>query len=237
MRLLTLLPLIHIPSKGWSPPRPTAPVPGPSAYGNDQLSVPSMGAIPRSSPLSQMTPAELKRLGATNKKAFFEALLPAALESERLHGVPAAVTLAQAALESGWAASPIGGFNIFGIKGSGPAGSKVVSTKEYLKGKWVTIQDKFALYRNFHEAIVKHGELFHNGYYKKGISEFAKNRDPWKFIDNIGRVYATAPNYASSIKKLMKDYDLVGLAERAKGNAVANTPFQTVTKWWNGLFS
>lgn len=237
MRLLTLLPLIHVPSAGWSKPRPPAPGMGAGAYGSDRLSVANVGTIPSSSHLSQMTPAELKRLGATNKKAFFEALLPAALESERLHGVPAAVTLAQAALESGWAASPIGGYNIFGIKGSGPAGSKIVSTQEYLKGKWVTIKDKFALYRNFHEAVVKHGELFHNGAYNKGMREFAQNRDPWKFVDNIGRVYATAPNYARSIKKLMRDYDLVGLTERAKGNAVASKPFQTVTNWWNGLFS
>lgn len=234
MRLMNLLPLIQAPFPGLSKPRPVIPAPPPVAYGQDQLQLTSAA-----NRLSGMTPAELKHLGKTNKKAFFEALLPAALESERLYGVPASVTLAQAALESGWAASPIGGYNIFGIKGSGPGGSKTVSTKEYLKGKWVTIQDRFALYRNFHEAIVKHGQLFHNGYYKKGISEFAKNRNPWRFIDNIARAYATAPNYAKAIKGLMTTYDLVGMADRARGTPApaAPSPFKTVTNWWKGLLA
>ena len=71
--------------------------------------------------------------------------------------MPAEVTLAQAALESGWARSPIGGYNIFGIKGSGPAGKTSVNTKEYLDGRWVSIKDGFAKYHNFAQAVEKHG--------------------------------------------------------------------------------
>lgn len=142
-------------------------------------------------------------------------LLPAALESERKYGVPASVTLAQAALESAWARSPIGGYNIFGIKGKGPAGTVSVSTKEYLKGKWVRINDNFAKYNNFQEAVMKHGQVFQGNYkgYKTGLDVYAKTKNDYAFIDAVGSTYATDPQYKQSIKKIMKDYDLVNMAK------------------------
>jgi flagellum-specific peptidoglycan hydrolase FlgJ len=167
--------------------------------------------------ISTVTPAQLKALGQRDKQAFFRALLPAAIAAEKQYGVPASVTLAQAALESGWAKSPIGGYNIFGIKGTGPAGSKRVWTHEVFHGVRVPWNDKFALYHNFEEAIMAHGKLFHNGNYKKGVQEFAQNHDPYRFIDNVGRPYATDPNYARSIKKMMQDYNLVAMARSSGG--------------------
>ncbi|MGV3524934.1 MAG: glycoside hydrolase family 73 protein [Candidatus Sericytochromatia bacterium] len=158
--------------------------------------------------LKQMPPAELKRLGENDPKAFFAALLPAAIESEKQFGVPAEVTLAQAALESGWARSPIGGYNIFGIKGSGPAGKTSVNTKEFLDGRWVTIRDGFAKYNNFYEAVKEHGELFHNGYYDKAVNQYAKDRNTNRFIDNIQGIYATDPGYSRKIKSLIADHGL-----------------------------
>jgi flagellum-specific peptidoglycan hydrolase FlgJ len=167
---------------------------------------------------ASITPAQLKALGQRgDKQAFFKALLPAAIAAEKAYGVPASVTLAQAALESGWAKSPIGGYNIFGIKGSGSAGSKRVWTHEVFHGVRVPWNDKFALYKNFDDAVMAHGKLFHNGYYDKGIQEFARNHDPYKFIDNVGKRYATAPNYAGSIKKMMTDNNLVAMAKAAGG--------------------
>jgi len=175
---------------------------------NFQFKISHYMAIDR---LKKMTPYELKQLGQTNKMEFFKALLPAAKESEARYGVPAAVTLAQAALESGWCESPIGKFNIFGIKGKGPAGTTSVRTKEWNGSGYISIYDKFALYNNFYEAVMEHGKLFHNGYYKKGLNEFALNKDPIRFIDNIARTYATSPTYASSIKGIIRNYNLLAL--------------------------
>lgn len=163
--------------------------------------------------LKQMDPAELKELGESDKKAFFAALLPAAIESEKQFGVPAEVTLAQAALESGWARSPIGGFNIFGIKGKGPAGTTSVNTSEFLNGRWVKIKDGFAKYNNFYEAIKKHGELFHNGYYDKAVNQYAKDRNAMRFVDNIQGIYATDPGYARKIKGIIEDYGLKSMVD------------------------
>ena len=158
--------------------------------------------------LKSMPPSELKDLGKNNKQAFFEALLPAAIESEKEFGVPAELTLAQAALESAWARSPIGGYNIFGIKGTGPAGKTSVNTQEYLNGEWVRMKDGFALYNNFYEAVHEHGELFHNGYYDKAVDQFAQDRNTYAFIDNIQGIYATDPGYSRKIKSIIEDYGL-----------------------------
>jgi len=158
--------------------------------------------------LETMQPEELKHLGAQDKKAFFEALLPAAIESEKEFGVPAELTLAQAALESAWARSPIGGYNIFGIKGSGPAGKTSVNTKEYLNGKWVQVKDGFAKYHNFNQAVKEHGELFHNGYYDKAVNQYSRDKNVYAFIDNIQGIYATDPAYDKKIKSIIEDYGL-----------------------------
>lgn len=165
--------------------------------------------------LKRVSPQQLKDAGARDKQEFFKMLLPAALEAERKYGVPASVTLAQAALESGWAKSPIGGYNIFGIKGKGSAGTVNVATKEYLKGRWVTINDNFAKYNNFYEAVMKHGEVFHLDYkgYKNGLSTYAKTKNDYAFIDAVASTYATDPQYKQSIKQIMKDFDLVNMSK------------------------
>lgn len=167
--------------------------------------------------LKRVSPKELKTAGERDKKEFFKMLLPAALESERKYGVPASVTLAQAALESGWAKSPIGGFNIFGIKGSGPAGTVRVPTKEFIKGRYVTINDNFAKYNNFHEAVMSHGKVFQGNYkgYKTGLAAYANTKNDYAFIDAVASTYATDPKYKQSIKQIMKDYDLVNMAKNS----------------------
>jgi flagellum-specific peptidoglycan hydrolase FlgJ len=158
--------------------------------------------------LAKLKPEQLAELGRTNKQAFFDALRPAAEAAERQYGVPAAITLAQAALESGWGAHAIGGYNIFGIKGTGPAGTVSVQTQEYENGHYVTIHDNFAKYNNFYEAVLLHGKLFHNGYYDKAVNQFARDHDPYAFARNIQGIYATSPVYANSLTSIMRTYHL-----------------------------
>lgn len=213
----------------------------PVAHDQIQLNRPAFGPVPLQSPqvlfhsapsftptlrlgsvshlqgiqsLTYMSPQMLKQLGQKSPNAFFKALLPAAIESEKKYGVPAAVTLAQAALESGWARSPIGGYNIFGIKGRGPGGSVNVSTQEFIRGRYVTIRDNFAKYNNFYEAVSAHGKLFHNGYYNKGIKGYAQDKNPLVFVDNIAKTYATDPNYAKKIKDIIKNHNLLNMVQQ-----------------------
>jgi flagellum-specific peptidoglycan hydrolase FlgJ len=169
------------------------------------------------SKLKSITPLELKKLGQNDKMGFFKALLPAALESERRYGVPASVTLAQAALESGWGRYSIGGYNIFGIKGSGNAGSATVKTREFINGRYVTITDKFAKYSNFYDAVMSHGKVYQANYkgYQKGLEKYKKNKNPYEFIDTVAKTYATSPTYAKKIKSIMNEYNLVNLTNNS----------------------
>ena len=59
------------------------------------------------------------------QQAFINQVAPGALAAQQKYGVPAAVTIAQAIDESGWGQSLLASQdnNLFGIKGSGPAGS------------------------------------------------------------------------------------------------------------------
>jgi flagellum-specific peptidoglycan hydrolase FlgJ len=158
--------------------------------------------------LKGMSADELARLGRTDKRAFLEALRPAAEESERRYGVPAAVTLAQAALETGWGRAIIPGFNIFGIKGKGPAGTISRGTWEVYSGRRVNITANFARYNDFYEAVMLHGKLFHNGYYDRAMNQYQRDRDPHAFARNITGTYATDPSYGRKLSEIMRTYGL-----------------------------
>lgn len=162
----------------------------------------------RASKLGTISPDQLKALGEANKRAFFNALRPAAEAAEREYGVPAAVTLAQAALESGWGKHAIGGYNIFGIKGQGPAGSVTKSTQEWENGRYITIDAKFARYENFNQAVIEHGKVFQKHYYDKAMDGYERDKDPKQFARNITGVYATDPNYGQKLISLMDTYGL-----------------------------
>ncbi|MBC7546055.1 MAG: glucosaminidase domain-containing protein, partial [Candidatus Sericytochromatia bacterium] len=149
--------------------------------------------------------------------AFFKALLPMAIASERKYGVPASVIMAQAALESGWAQEPIGN-NIFGVKGKGPAGSKLVSTTEEVHGRTVAVKAQFAMYHSIAEAVDDHGQVYNNGYYTKGLKDYARTKDPYRFIRLVGGTYATDSKYAASVTSLMKAYKLTKLAASQGGH-------------------
>jgi flagellum-specific peptidoglycan hydrolase FlgJ len=179
------------------PPKPAvkpAPKPAPSAG--------------KAEALKHLSAAKLAELGRTNKKAFLEALRPAAEEAEKKYGVPAEVTMAQAALETGWGQHIIPGFNIFGIKGTGPAGTVAKGTWEVYNGKKVTITANFAKYHNFYEAVFAHGKLFHNGYYDRAVANFKKFKSPERFAQDITGTYATDPAYGAKLISIMKQYKI-----------------------------
>lgn len=185
--------------------RPLAPRATSSASSAPAVLSAASGDLER---LKRMSAEELRNLGANDKTEFFRVLRAAAEESERVYGVPAEVTLAQAALESGWGKSEMGGYNLFGMKGVGPAGSVIKTTKEWDGSKYITVQAKFAKYHNFYEAVVEHGKRFHNGYYDKAVQQYAKDHDYKNFIRNIQGIYATDPQYSNKLNTLIDQYGL-----------------------------
>lgn len=140
----------------------------------------------------------------------FEAAQKEALSS----GVPAAVTAAQAILETGYGrAVPTDintkrySYNLFGIKGVGTVGSVDIYTHEVINGKRVKIIDKFQAYNSFSESIAGR-----TAFLKKNMRyKFLFNsKDPKAWAEGLQKAgYATDPNYAKSLISIMDSWRLI----------------------------
>lgn len=145
--------------------------------------------------------------GRLSPSEFARLFGPVAREASKKSGVPASIILAQAALETGWGGSTIGDAkNLFGIKGTGPAGSVRVPTQEVINGRRVTINDNFRKYNSWQESIEDHGRLLQNSRYAKAM---AVKNDPDQFARELQKAgYATDPEYASKLISIMKSNNL-----------------------------
>lgn len=127
--------------------------------------------------------------------------------------IPAAITLAQWALESDWGkAMPPESNNPFGIKAI--AGEPCVEawTHEFVDGKRIEVRAKFRKFASMAEAFDQHGRLLATA------APYAHARtliaDPDAFADALTGVYATAPDYGQCLKRLMKDHNLYQYDQR-----------------------
>jgi Mannosyl-glycoprotein endo-beta-N-acetylglucosaminidase len=128
--------------------------------------------------------------------------------AQQTYGVPAAVTIAQAIDESGWGQSALASedYNLFGIKGTGPAGSVALPTQEVYDGQTVNITADFRVYHDVAESIDDHGKLLaESGSYSAAM---ASKQSPNSFANALTGVYATDPGYGSQLIDLMRKYNL-----------------------------
>ena len=156
---------------------------------------------------------------------FIKTYKPIALESERKTGISALFILAQAGLESGWGKS-VPGNMFFGVKATKntPKEKKqllrttevldtpnekskfpeVISITKRTDGKYLYIvRDWFMKYDTPEECFTDHANFFfRNKRYAKALEVKA---DPYKFAEEVAKAgYATATNYADSLKKIIK---------------------------------
>ena len=136
--------------------------------------------------------------------AFVEKYVNDASESMMHTGVPVLVSLAQAALESGWGKHAPGN-NFFGIKDSDRVnfGVQTKMTTEYKNGSKVKTSAKFETFPNAFECFKFHGELL-----KARFPKAFRYTDPVDFIKSVqhdhGYVYATDPHYVEKISLIIK---------------------------------
>jgi hypothetical protein len=160
---------------------------------------------PPGPPAPSDEPSDLKSLTHTK---FIEFVGSRARKAMAATGVPASVTVAQAILETGWGKHTIGpAKNLFGIKGKGPAGSISVPTREFVNGRWITVQANFAKYQSFEQSIAEHARFFlRNKRYAKAL---AVKNDAEAFAREIHKAgYATGPTYADDLISLMRRNNL-----------------------------
>lgn len=135
------------------------------------------------------------------------ACIIAAQTAQEQWRVPASVSLAQWCLESNYGkAMPPGSNNPFGIKAA--AGQPYVTTRthEYIHGRYVAVDAKFAKFASLNAAFLAHAQLLatHHAY----SLAMSHTNDPDAFADALTGVYATDPHYGAKLVMIMHTHDL-----------------------------
>lgn len=155
---------------------------------------------------------EAKEKDRRAKERFIHQVAPEAQAMQNTYHVYASITIAQAILESEWGTSKLAAdyHNLFGIKGTG-ANSRVMTTKEYINGKWIVIKDRFRVYDSWSDSIKDHTQLMLQGTdtnqqnYDEVVN--AKNyQEAAQGLQDAG--YATDPDYAQKLISVIKTYKL-----------------------------
>ncbi|WP_085169031.1 glycoside hydrolase family 73 protein [Paenibacillus barengoltzii] len=141
-----------------------------------------------------------------DKNGFIQKIAPLAAANSKESGIPASLTIAQAILESNWGTSRLAvqGNNLFGLKGTGPAGSLILPTTEYRSGKAVVVNAAFRKYRSWAESITDHARLLSAPRYAGAIRKTGP--EAARAVAAAG--YATDPQYANKLIQLMNTYSL-----------------------------
>ncbi len=136
---------------------------------------------------------------------FIVAVAGGAAWSDWAQGVPASITLAQAILESNWGRSAPG-FNLFGMKGEGTAGSQRRRVVEYRNGRRRVKMADFRAYSSFDEGLVDHASILATG--RRYARARAVSEDVPAYAAALQGTYATDPRYASKLTGLVARYRL-----------------------------
>lgn len=158
-----------------------------------------------------------------SSQRFIESVAPGAINGWNKYGVLPSVTVAQAIIESGWGRSGLAtqAHNLFGIKGSYNGNSVTMPTREVYGGRSVYINDAFRAYANNSQSVEDHGSfLYVNSRYHNllGDTNYASVA---RKLQADG--YATDPNYANALIRMVQTYGLNQLDSVAiSGKTVIN---------------
>lgn len=134
-------------------------------------------------------------------------VIDAAKASQHRWAVPASVTLAQWIVESAWgAAMPPDSNNPFGIKALDTQPGVESETREVIDGKVVITKARFRRFESVAEAFEQHGKLLSTAAPYRTAMELIK--DPDRFADALTGVYATDPQYGTTLRWVMETYHL-----------------------------
>jgi len=155
-----------------------------------------------------------KKQGGTvmTPEEFVTTFKPYAKIIEEMYGLPWRAVLAQAALETGWLRNPVTdletgrlSYNLFNIKGEGPAGSVKAYDEQYINGRLVKRVHRFRAYHNYEESFIDYARLItENPRYQEALDVAA---DPEAYVRRIQKAgYAEDPRYAEKLIQIMRKY-------------------------------
>ena len=141
---------------------------------------------------------------------FIALIGPAARACYKSTGVPASITVSQAALESGWGESGLTktARNLFGIKADSLWRGETVTfdTKEFIRGQWVVVPAKWRKYPSWQASVEDHAAfLKRNPRYQPCFA--CQTADA--FVRALAKAgYATDPAYADKVIAVMNKHKL-----------------------------
>lgn len=137
-----------------------------------------------------------------NPNTFFDLYKDWAIETQAKSGVPASITLAQAALESGYGESTLAktANNFFGIKvSSGWFGDYVLANDD-------KPNEKFRKYKTVYDSFIDHADFLVDNSRYNSLFENTNYVDWANGLSEAG--YASDPNYASKLIGIIQQYGL-----------------------------
>lgn len=164
------------------------------------------GGAPGAPAPAPTKPGEKKETAAAppgSSKEFLDQMYNNLLTEAKKQGlknpeVIAKLGTAQSALETGYGKHTAGSQNYFGIKAKpGDPGSGGVATKEFINGKWVTINDKFRKYGSMQESAADYVKFLSENKRYKGVLGAGNIQEAIAEQGKTG--YATDPAYAQKL--------------------------------------
>jgi flagellum-specific peptidoglycan hydrolase FlgJ len=127
----------------------------------------------------------------------------------------APVSVAQFILESNWGHNHLGAANnYFGIKARDGEPFASRSTREFIAGRWTTVEARFRAFGSMQECFEAHAELLCDrelldGSGKIYAAALSSPDDALAFAQALQGVYATDPEYAGKLIAIMRENDLI----------------------------
>lgn len=147
------------------------------------------------------------------RKAFINKIGPIAHSVDKSYALLPSITIAQACLESNYGQSALAQKynNLFGVKGTNPNTSAILSTEEYVKGQWLKVKARFQIYDSYQSSIEAHARLFQSGttwnhHQYRHVLTAKSYQAQAKALVQDG--YATDPNYATKLINIIQQYNL-----------------------------
>ena len=151
--------------------------------------------------------------GNADQDEFLNKVSEGAMNSWVKYGVLPSVVIAQAINESGWGKSGLSvqQNNLFGVKGTGDAGTGFWATGEdNADGSSYTINANFAAYSSWSASIEAHGKLISGNTGMSNYLAAVKEKDALKSITAIKNGgYATATDYVEVTMNIINDFGLL----------------------------
>ncbi|MCZ0891484.1 LysM peptidoglycan-binding domain-containing protein [Ligilactobacillus saerimneri] len=187
------------------------------------------------SALKQMKVARPTVTYSTNTPAgvFINNIKDAAVQVANKYGLYASLMIAQAGLESAWGNSALAtkAYNLFGVKWTGRGAYITMPTQEYYGGSYHTVYAKFQRYDSYYDALTGYANMIASNFFRSTKANAATVERAAENLRN-GKygTYATAPNYASSLIRVINSYNL-----KQFDGASASTNTNTNTNTGNSL--